>query len=360
MRLSCAVLAASLCLTAQPARAGSGELWPAFDGGSRGTSLDLKALRLAGVQSVSGKQGEVPADIIEAAKTWGTAAQCSKLEASNPEAKETFSFAVLGDIELGRFPWQRVFAPKGAFGKLMALIHAGSPDLIVQLGDFVSKGTVKNYREYVSLIGKTVSLPMLTVIGNHDRRQTNGTNGDRTLYRALFGDTDFFYDYNGWRFIGLDTSDHKLRPAQLEWLARTLKPGGRSLIFTHVPPDYLKNRVLVHEPEVEKQGYNMSGYFKEGSREFEALITAAGVRRVYMGHIHAYGTAERRGVRYVLSGGGGSPLYPLPPGYPKMRLAHFVLVTLGPSGIAERVFKADGSELPARAEAPEKVPEVPR
>jgi hypothetical protein len=61
-----------------------------------------------------------------------------------------------------------------------------------------------------------------------------------------------------------------------------------------------------------------------------------------MGHIHAFWAADHRGVRYIISGGGGSPLYPLPPGYPKKRFAHTLNVAVGPSGLVETVVPYKG------------------
>lgn len=70
------------------------------------------------------------------------------------------------------------------------------------------------------------------------------------------------------------------------------------------------------------------------------------VDRVYMGHIHALGTAVIDGVRYGLTGGGGSPLYPLPPGYPTLREAHSIEVAVSPESIEETVHLLDGSTFP--------------
>lgn len=57
------------------------------------------------------------------------------------------------------------------------------------------------------------------------------------------------------------------------------------------------------------------------------LMSLNKVARVYMGHIHGLGTLERGGVKYVLTGGGGSPLFP------------------GPAGLVETVHAADGSSF---------------
>ena len=76
-----------------------------------------------------------------------------------------------------------------------------------------------------------------------------------------------------------------------------------------------------------------------------SLMSANKVARVYMGHIHGLGVLERGGVKYVLTGGGGSPLYPGPV---KQRLHHWLSVEAGPEGLVETVHTADGSTFPLR------------
>ena len=96
----------------------------------------------------------------------------------------------------------------------------------------------------------------------------------------------------------------------------------------------------------EQKGYLrdfFTNYFDVGSARFEDLVSNGGVKAVYMGHIHAFWAADHRGVRYVISGGGGSPLYPLPPGYPKVRFAHTMRVEAGPNGLRETVLPMNGA-----------------
>lgn len=316
------------------------ELRALFDAG-RGAAV-LERLKPAAPASVPGVAEAVPPDLVAARGTWGNQAQLSKLRSGGP-SKETFTFAVIGDMENGRFPWQRIFAPKGACAALLAKIHAGPSEFIVQLGDFVSKGTVDNYREFLAFLAKRVTLPLFAVIGNHDRSKPNG-DADKILYDAVFGEKDYYFDHHGWRLIALDTSDRKLTSAQLAWLEAALGSELPSLIFTHIPPGYLRKRIKSYEPKgAGAEALNMSGYFDEGSEEFGRLVAQGRVKRVYMGHIHAFGLAEKDGVRYVLTGGGGSPLYPLPPGYPKRKFAHYVQVTAGPGALTETVFELGGA-----------------
>ena len=85
-----------------------------------------------------------------------------------------------------------------------------------------------------------------------------------------------------------------------------------------------------------------TNYFQNGSKEFDEIVSNGGVKAVYMGHIHAFWAADWRGVRYIISGGGGSPLYPLPPGYPKKKFAHTLRVAVTASGLVETVVPYKG------------------
>ncbi len=338
--LGAALLVPALAWAGPP----DGALRRLFEGGSQSGDR-LEAFRAEAPAAQEGKP-VVPPDLAAARERWGNQAQLSKLQAVRPGPQERFSFAVLGDVETGRYPWSRLMAPKGAFRELMRQAHAENPDLVVQLGDFVSHGDAKNYRKYLQVLERLIRLPYFSVIGNHDRPQPNQDDGDKSLYRAVFGETDFFFDHGGWRFIALDSSDRKVTPAQLDWLESALAGAPRSMIFTHVPPRYLKGK-LKSPPRkgVQAEGINFSAYFSEGSSGFEALVTRYRPARVYMGHIHALATADHAGVRHVLTGGGGSPLYPLPPSYPKRRIAHFILSTAGPDGVRDSVREIDGARL---------------
>jgi 3',5'-cyclic AMP phosphodiesterase CpdA len=299
------------------------------------------------------KPAGIPQDLSAARARVGNAAQADRLARLNPAAKDSFTLAVIGDAEPGRFAWERVFSPgKDAYGRLMTSISAARPDLVFQLGDMVSKGTVENYRERVKYLDGAAGLPIFSVVGNHDRSAPNGS-ADKKLYDAVFGPGDFFVDYNGWRLVGLDTADRTLTAAQLAWLKTVLVPGPRKLLFTHVPPGYLKGKlntcaVPALDSKTKKEGYIhdvLTAYFDENSAAFEDLMVERGVERVYFGHIHAFGMAERRGVRYVLSGGGGSPLFPLPATEPQCLFAHYIRVRLGPGKIRETVHTLDGREF---------------
>ncbi len=299
--LAIVLTAATACLGAEPA---ARTLSSTFDG-ARGAAR-LESLRpQPRVRLPQGRPVEPPDDLVRAREHWGSRAQSALLDRLQPEPKTSFTFAVIGDSEGGRFPWQRPWAPKDGFLRQIRAIQAHQVDLIFQLGDSVGKGTVKNYRAYLSLLKKELHLPLFHLIGNHDRSDPNSDKADKTLDTPL-----------------------------------------KTLLFTHVPPAYLKGRLRSAAPKgVSQKRILAPGYFEEGSARFGEIVSQRGVVRVYMGHIHAFGIADHGGVRYVLSGGGGSPLYPLP-GHPRRRKAHYIIVQAGPEGLSETVHELDGTVFP--------------
>lgn len=351
-------LLALLLLAASAASAYDKGLGGLFDGSAAGERASFRAPRPEAAPTPPGEKrraAEVPRDLADAKARVGIDAQLAKLGASD---KERFSFGVIGDAERGRFAWERVFSPgRHVFEEQLAALEGSSPDFIFQLGDFVSEGDADEYRGHLALLDKSAHAPLLRCVGNHDRSRPNG-DADKALYDAVFGPRDYFFDRGGWRFVSLDSSDRVVSPAQLAWLAKALDTPKRKVVFTHVPPAYIKPLAPLAEVG-ELEGWSadekeaaaqkgavgdfLTNYFEDGSAEFEALVSDRGVAAVYMGHIHAFWAADFKGVRYVISGGGGSPLYPLPPGYPKKRFAHFLSVSASPSGLVETVYPYKGT-----------------
>src|SRR5262249_30643276 len=103
------------------------------------------------------------------------------------------------------------------------------------------------------------------------------------------------------------------------------------------------------EPSPAKETYIhdvMTAYFSQNSVAFGRLLAERRVSRVYMGHIHAFGVARRGPTTFVLSGGGGSPLYPLPPGEPRRKFTAFLEVNVSGDSVSETVHELSGASYP--------------
>lgn len=271
-------------------------------------------------------------ELAEAAKPLRTVRQLDKLAACAREPDEEFAFAVLGDAEPGRFWFSRaLFNVPGVFEKQIQAIQDHPIDFSVQLGDMVSRGNASHYRLFFENLARLrPEKPYLTVIGNHDRHTPN-LRSDAHFYRACFGKTNYGFDHAGVRFIILDSSNRGLTSHQLRWLDLALRTDQRKVIFTHIPPAALSWTHFA--------GARGIGGFRQGAEEFVDLVSRRRVERVYMGHIHGFGVQDYRGVRYVLSGGGGSPLFP---SSVQDRFYHYIVVCVTPHGLEEIVHSLDG------------------
>jgi predicted phosphodiesterase len=314
-------------------------------------------LRASAVPAAAGRP-QLPEDLARAALRLGLEAQLRAAAARPRPADGRFRFAVIGDAEEGRFAWQRVFSPgPDVFWTLLGRMASLRPEFVLQLGDLVSKGDLAHFKAHYERMEKEASVPFLAVIGNHDRSRPNGA-ADKAYYEAINGKTDFWLDFGGWRFVGLDTSDRTLRDDQMRWLESVVPDTGRCVIFTHVPPAFLKGKwhsppkpgALDHSEAEKKQSSYvrdlLTAYFERNSAAFLRLTQERRVARVYAGHIHAFGVARKGPTLFVLSGGGGSPLYPLPPGEPKRKMAHFLEAFVDGGSLRETVHELDGDVYP--------------
>jgi len=228
--------------------------------------------------------------------------------------------------------------------RIMRAIH-GTPDFVLMLGDYVPTGSTldewSNYfRIAAPLLSRTAIIP---VLGNHEIIAPMG----RDLYRSHFalpsrGDAAYYsFDYGGVRVIVLD-SNAPIDPGtdQFEFARRELERAG--------PDPSLRGLfVAIH------QGPLSSG--RHG--ELEALHTSglvdamreARVDLVLSGHDHMYERGDSDGLKYIVSGGCGSPLYRANAQAPYQQTFaaafHFVRVTVSESDIAIDTRRADGSRI---------------
>ncbi|MDE2141490.1 MAG: metallophosphoesterase [Elusimicrobia bacterium] len=282
----------------------------------------------------SGERHRPSDGLLRLASRWRTERQLKRLSRLPTAGGERVSFAVLGDVEPSRF-WiaRRLFNQTGVFAAQMEAIQAQKVNFIVQLGDMVEKGEPRRYESFFQQLKRAWKggRPYLTVIGNHDRSRPNGKSHS-TMYRSLFGSANYFFDHAQTRFVVLDSSSKRVTAAQLRWLDKVLSTPLRKIVFTHMPPVHLGLWGGVGK-------LHALGGFIGGAQEFSETVSKHGVKRVYMGHVHAFGVQDHQGVRYVLTGGGGSALFP---SGASDRFHHFLTVDVGPHGIRERVHAMDG------------------
>lgn len=144
-------------------------------------------------------------------------------------------------------------------------------------------------------------IPYYPARGNHDEG-THGYYEQRVTQPVLSGTKHFYsFEKGNLHFVAIDTEE-RLAPEseQRRWLEDDLakaQAAGRFIIpFFHkavfsigphaAQPDVLALRAILHP-----------------------LFQQHGIRLVFVGHDHLYYRTVRDGITYVVTGGGGAPLY---------------------------------------------------
>jgi len=137
------------------------------------------------------------------------------------------------------------------------------------------------------------SLPFFPVPGNHD--SPDGLLDEFIQYSGAPA-AHYSFDYGSTHFVVADSHLGELPKRELAWLDADLSATSQPLkiVFLHYPP---------FDPD------GSDYILRQGNDEFMALMQKHSVSHVFAGHIHAYAQEMRDGVNYIITGGGGAPLY---------------------------------------------------
>ncbi|MCZ6680117.1 MAG: metallophosphoesterase family protein, partial [Candidatus Poribacteria bacterium] len=220
-------------------------------------------------------------------------------------------------------------------------------DLILHTGDIVASGIV--YEQWqpqhfwpTQIIGHKV--PSFPTLGNHEKNSTHHFN-----YLSLPGNEVYYsFDYANVHMICLDSNKgstpYQKGTPQYEWLINDLKANqDAEWIFV-----YFHHPIFRCHPTrgIQAQRYTWHPIFEK-----------YGVDIVFAGHDHYYfrsypigkvGLERKQGVLYVISGGGGAPLYPARDriyGAVSNSIHHFTVLDIQGSRIEARAIDSDGDEI---------------
>jgi predicted phosphodiesterase len=227
--------------------------------------------------------------------------------------------------------------------KIVGLIMKQDPGMVFQTGDLVHNGNNESqWKIYDDITGEMrKKMLVYPVRGNHDfggayyaeRFTSPFTNGSKDYYSL---------DKEKCHFIVLDVDEHaEFSPNsdQYKWLIKDLdavKGKARHVfVFFHVPPYSIGSHGM--NPEVQQS--------------LCPVFTKYGVRVVFNGHDHDYYHTTRQGVTYVVTGGGGAPLYAQDPskgaipGDKYEMVNHFCVVDVDGDAVTVQAIRADGTLL---------------
>jgi len=260
--------------------------------------------------------------------------------ATAPAGSSPFSFIVFGD--------SRSHAP--SHRRVVERVRREVPDFLLGTGDMVNEGASEaDWQQFFDIereiLAENVLYPSL---GNHDR-QGRGRTADN--YRQYFSlpenspnpERYYAFTYGNARFLILDSNSYSFALTdQTAWIEQQLQAARLDDSIVHV-------FVSMHHPPF---SVSLHGGQAELREAWTPLFEKYQVAAVFSGHDHVYSRAERNGVRYFVSGGGGAPLYPRRKSSKEIdlkatkyfeRTNHYLRVHVIDRAIEISVVRADGS-----------------
>jgi calcineurin-like phosphoesterase family protein len=230
-------------------------------------------------------------------------AMIRRIEAAEPGA--TVRFVVAGDS--GAWPDPTA---DGIFSQLVAQIGAldPAPAFFAQLGDFAGPGTPERHEHYLRLV-EALTVPNLCVVGNHDLDDPGGLE----TFTAVHGPASFTFACGHTRFVGLRAAPGVVGEVDVDTAGGAEGPREEELAFLQsaLAAAAEPNRVvLMHMPPHLDGHYapHSDWGFERREAEFLAILREHRVGLVCCAHGLAFDTVVRDGVRFVMSGGGGTGL----------------------------------------------------
>jgi len=242
-----------------------------------------------------------------------------------PAQGGSLTFMVLGDTRTGHDAHQSV---------VDKMLELGPPPFYLHTGDFVDFGTdLSHWDKFLEIEHDLMQVSTLyPAMGNHEMNHQN-------YFDVLHPPGRWYsFDRGDAHFISLQVDGYgRYTPGQpqYEWLvsdlAGTSKPW--KFVFFHIPP------------------YSSGGHGSDLNvrQALCPLFEQYGVTMVFNGHDHDYERSVANGVTYIVTGGGGAPLYPQvhddPASVYFASVHHFVQVTISGDTLHGVAIKPDGTEF---------------
>jgi 3',5'-cyclic AMP phosphodiesterase CpdA len=214
------------------------------------------------------------------------------------------------------------------------------PSFILNTGDLVANGKdPAGWKAYDAITGDMRrQVPVYTARGNHD---LGGPGYEERMSAPIASGNRLYYSFSqsNCHVIALDCfSPLEQGTAQYEWLVKDLKESQDK--FQHI-------FVFFHEPpySIGLHGSNLK------LRDLLCpLFKRYGVRAVFTGHDHIYYRTIRDDIPYIVTGGGGAPLYPCDgakaqPGDKWESVHNFVVVQVSGPRVTFTAIRSNGTIL---------------
>jgi hypothetical protein len=212
-----------------------------------------------------------------------------QLPAPLPWPANASTIALVGDPQSGP-PWAGI----------ARAVTKAKPDALVIIGDLVSDGMQADKWRQTFIADLPRNIPMLAVIGNHDRRAP--------LFDQLGGLT-WTREINGGLLVGIDGGlDWSPGSAHAQWLEQVLAGATNKFKFvlSHYPAYSSRNHGKLAD-----DGRLLERPSRIARDQLVPLLEKYHVAAMFGGHDHGYERSELpSGLTTITTAGGGAGLYP--------------------------------------------------
>lgn len=249
------------------------------------------------------------------------------------QVNKPFRFVVYGDTRGGHKVHKNICD---------AIVKA-TPAFVIHTGDLVDNSAdIGQWRMFDEITTEMRSkFPFYPSRGNHDVRGKEyearvtapGTTGGKLYYSFNHGNSHFIA-------LAVDeVSVYKEKSKQYVWFENDLKEARKKaahiFVFFHVPP------------------YSIGSHGSDFDvrEQLEPLFVRYGVRAVFNGHDHIYYRTIRNGIPFIVSGGGGAPLYYPDPkkgaieGDKWERVNHYCVIEVKGESVVSTAYRPDGTVI---------------
>ncbi|MHB9024326.1 MAG: metallophosphoesterase family protein [Armatimonadota bacterium] len=244
-----------------------------------------------------------------------------------PAVAGDFTFGIYGDCRTGH----------QIHGKIVSALLKHQPRFIINTGDIIENGeTPAHWDSFFEIAAPlTGSIPFYTVPGNHERNVGY-------LFRLFPGfrnsgekESEWYAVTSGNVQVIVLNSTRKMEE-QRDWLEKRLAEQAGKWTWTIV---------AFHYPPYSSSSRNGDAKHRE---LWVPLLEKYRVDLVLLGHDHFYERSEKGGVTYIISGGGGAPLYPINASknlYQKYaeKTNQYMLADVTATSLRLRMYRLDGT-----------------
>jgi acid phosphatase type 7 len=181
--------------------------------------------------------------------------------------------------------------------KIISLIMSLRPEAVFHTGDLVFNGKCnKNWSIFNSIVGDLLKIaPIYPALGNHERGAIKISQDLKLPNNGKW----YSVDVQNIHFIILDVEEnYRAGCEQYRWLQKDLENQPGSTKYTVAITHYPFYTTGPHKSHIKRLRSELIPLFKR-----------SGVDVVFSGHNHCYERSYADGIYYIVTAGGGAPLY---------------------------------------------------